>query len=79
MVQSATIGDAASVLPDISEHISTIGVKRPSYGEHGRRLDVWTNHFEVKIPEANIYHYDGARTPIGLGYSPSNHCANLMI
>ncbi|TBU42174.1 argonaute-like protein [Dichomitus squalens] len=54
---------SASRMPDISEHISTIGVRRPSYGESGRHLVVWTNHYEVKIPEANIYHYDGAISP----------------
>lgn len=53
-----------SQLPDTSAHITTIGVKRPSFGQSGRALAVWTNHFEVKIPEANIHHYDGAFVPI---------------
>ena len=50
---------AAGRLPDASPHITTIGVKRPSFGSSGRALDVKTNHYEVKIPDANIHHYDG--------------------
>ncbi|KAI1795193.1 argonaute-like protein [Ganoderma leucocontextum] len=45
-------------LPDSSAHITTIGVKRTAFGQSGRALTVWTNHFEVKIPEDEIYHYD---------------------
>ena len=54
-----TRGGAAG-LPDASSHITTIGVKRNAFGQSGRATEVWTNHFEVKIPEANIHHYDGA-------------------
>ncbi|EJF61200.1 argonaute-like protein [Dichomitus squalens LYAD-421 SS1] len=50
-------------LPDTSSHITTIGVKRPSFGQSGRALGVWTNHYEVKIPEANIHHYDVVISP----------------
>nr|VWO95172.1 Uncharacterized protein [Ganoderma boninense] len=45
-------------LPDTSAHITTVGVKRTAFGQSGRALNVWTNHFEVKIPEDEIYHYD---------------------
>ncbi len=51
-------------LPDSSAHITTIGVKRTAFGQSGRALNVWTNHFEVQIPEDEIYHYDGASRPI---------------
>lgn len=51
-------------LPDSSSHITTIGVKRTAFGQSGRALNVWTNHFEVKIPEDEIYHYDGVSRPI---------------
>ena len=46
-------------LPDASSHITTIGVKRPAFGSSGRSLTVFTNHFVVSIPDANIHHYDG--------------------
>ncbi|KAJ8481770.1 hypothetical protein ONZ51_g5795 [Trametes cubensis] len=45
-------------LPDASSHITTVGVKRTGFGTSGRAITVHTNHFEVKIPEGNIYHYD---------------------
>ncbi|KAH9853511.1 argonaute-like protein [Lenzites betulinus] len=48
----------AAGLPDTSAHVTTVGVKRPGFGTSGRAIQVSTNHFEVKIPEANIYHYD---------------------
>lgn len=51
-------------LPDSSSHITTVGVKRTAFGQSGRALTVWTNHFEVKIPEGKIYHYDGVSCPI---------------
>ncbi|KDQ64588.1 hypothetical protein JAAARDRAFT_116696 [Jaapia argillacea MUCL 33604] len=41
-----------------SPHITTVGVKRSGFGVAGRRLEVFTNHFSVKIPEAVIHHYD---------------------
>ncbi|KAH9899908.1 argonaute-like protein [Cubamyces lactineus] len=45
-------------LPDASTHITTVGVKRTAFGSSGRAITVHTNHFEVKIPDGNIYHYD---------------------
>ncbi|KAI9063285.1 argonaute-like protein [Trametes sanguinea] len=48
----------AAGLPDTSTHITTVGVKRTAFGTSGRAIQVHTNHFEVKIPEANIHHYD---------------------
>ncbi|EIW61996.1 argonaute-like protein [Trametes versicolor FP-101664 SS1] len=45
-------------LPDASAHITTVGVKRTAFGSSGRAIQVSTNHFEVKIPEGSIYHYD---------------------
>lgn len=46
-------------LPDVSAHITTIGVKRTAFGSNGRALNVFTNHFVTSTPEGNIYHYDG--------------------
>lgn len=54
-------------LPDASAHITTVGVKRTAFGSSGRAIQVSTNHFEVKIPEGSIYHYDGA-------FLSSAHC-----
>lgn len=51
---------AAAGLPDSSPHITTVGVKRSAFGSSGRALQIFTNHFEVQIPEDNIHHYDGA-------------------
>ncbi|KAI0638149.1 argonaute-like protein [Trametes polyzona] len=45
-------------LPDTSSHITTVGVKRTAFGTSGRAIQVSTNHFEVQIPEGQIYHYD---------------------
>ncbi|KAI0677583.1 argonaute-like protein [Trametes maxima] len=45
-------------LPDSSSHITTVGVKRSAFGTSGRSILVQTNHFEVKIPESIIHHYD---------------------
>ncbi|KAI0832378.1 argonaute-like protein [Trametes gibbosa] len=50
-------------LPDTNTHITTVGVKRPGFGTSGRAIQISTNHFEVKIPEANIYHYDVIISP----------------
>ncbi|KAI0353623.1 argonaute-like protein [Trametes cingulata] len=50
-------------LPDTSSHITTVGVKRTAFGTSGRAFNVFTNHFEVKIPEANIHHYDVVISP----------------
>ncbi len=46
--------------------ITTVGVKRASFGKSGRILTVFTNHFEVQIPEHIIFHYDGSLHPIQL-------------
>ncbi|KAI9001051.1 argonaute-like protein [Trametes punicea] len=45
-------------LPDTSRHITTVGVKRAAFGTSGRSIQVHTNHFEVRIPEGHIHHYD---------------------
>ena len=42
-----------------SSHVTTIGVKRTAFGTAGRAVQVATNHFEVRIPQGIIYHYDG--------------------
>ncbi|EJF60851.1 Piwi-domain-containing protein [Dichomitus squalens LYAD-421 SS1] len=57
--------NSADQVPRIDKIITTIGVKRPSYGKAGRSLKVWTNHFQMKIPGTNIYHYDEIISPTG--------------
>lgn len=44
--------------PQISNHVTTVGVKRPAYGVSGRPIAVYANCFETTIPEKTIYHYD---------------------
>ncbi|KAI0766861.1 argonaute-like protein [Trametes elegans] len=52
-------GARTAVLPESGSHITTIGMKRTSFGTGGRHIRVLTNHFEAtKIPEAIIHHYD---------------------
>ncbi|KAI0677581.1 argonaute-like protein [Trametes maxima] len=41
-------------LPDSSNHITTVGVKRSAFGTSGRSIQVQTNHFEVKIPRLSF-------------------------
>ncbi len=53
-------------LPNTSPDVTTIGVKRTAFGQTGRALTVLTNHFEVQIPNREIYHYDGALHPAQL-------------
>jgi len=52
----ATSGPGQLVL---ASHIKTVGVRKPGYGKEGRPFSVFTNHFEAKIPEDIIFHYDG--------------------
>jgi eukaryotic translation initiation factor 2C len=53
-------GGAVATGITIARDIQTIGVPRPSLGRSGRAIKVWTNHFATTIPEAIIFHYDGA-------------------
>ncbi|KAF4619813.1 hypothetical protein D9613_005017 [Agrocybe pediades] len=39
-------------------HVTTVGVKRPSYGTGGRELNIFVNSFTTTIPEGVIHHYD---------------------
>ncbi|KAI0750722.1 argonaute-like protein [Daedaleopsis nitida] len=61
-------------LPDTSPHITTVGVKRSAFGTSGRTISVFTNHYQVPIPEGNIYHYDG---PSLLTLSSMLTCPNV--
>ena len=45
--------------PQISAHVQTVGVKRPGFGSSGRAVKVYTNHYEVQVPNDTICHYDG--------------------
>jgi eukaryotic translation initiation factor 2C len=40
-------------------HIQTVGVRRPGTGRAGRPIQVYTNHFEIAVPDSTIHHYDG--------------------
>jgi len=44
----------------LSEHVTTIGVRKPGYGREGRPFQVSTNHFAASVTEQTISHYDGA-------------------
>ncbi|CAL1700780.1 unnamed protein product [Somion occarium] len=52
-------------IPNQGDHIATVGVKRSAFGSSGRAIEVFTNHYEVSIPQGMIYHYDAI--------SPSEH------
>lgn len=43
----------------LSDHITTIGAKRPNYGRAGRPIKLEINSFELTVEENNITHYDG--------------------
>lgn len=45
--------------PSIGSHVTTVGVKRPSFGTLGRDLAIYVNSFQTTIPESVIHHYDG--------------------
>jgi len=49
--------------PVILDHVTTVGVRRPSWGMSGRGVTVHTNHFEVRIPKGIIHHYDVVIAP----------------
>lgn len=46
-------------LPNISAHVTTVGVKRPNFGTIGRELAIYVNSFQTTIPDNVIHHYDG--------------------
>ncbi|KAG7099079.1 hypothetical protein E1B28_000954 [Marasmius oreades] len=46
--------------PSISDHITTIGVRRPNFGTAGRAVPILVNSFTTTIPQDIIRHYDGA-------------------
>ncbi|KAL7282382.1 hypothetical protein ACG7TL_003853 [Trametes sanguinea] len=62
-ISRASAAGTTAGLPDASPHITTVGVKRTAFGTAGRRIQVHTNHFEVKIPEDYIHHYDVVISP----------------
>ncbi|EPQ59451.1 argonaute-like protein [Gloeophyllum trabeum ATCC 11539] len=55
---AAGASGGGSAVYTTSPHVTTVGVKRTAFGTSGRRMEVYTNHFAVKIPEAVIHHYD---------------------
>ncbi|KAH9910664.1 argonaute-like protein [Epithele typhae] len=55
---SVTAASTRGGIPEQGEHVTAVGVKRPSFGTSGSEIFVKTNHFEVSIPEGYIHHYD---------------------
>ena len=47
----------------ISDHVQTIGVRKPEYGREGRPFQVFTNHFAASVTDQTISHYDGMFFP----------------
>ena len=47
----------------ISDHVQTIGVRKPEYGREGRPFQVFTNHFAASVTDQTISHYDGMSCP----------------
>jgi hypothetical protein len=41
-------------------HVEAVGVPRPSYGNAGMPISLYSNHVEVQLTQGMIYHYDGA-------------------
>ncbi|KAG8867108.1 hypothetical protein FRB97_003547, partial [Tulasnella sp. 331] len=39
-------------------HLTTVGIKRPSYGRAGNAIKVRTNLFEMKLDSPILYHYE---------------------
>ncbi|EEB97877.1 hypothetical protein MPER_02712, partial [Moniliophthora perniciosa FA553] len=48
----------SSSLPNVSNHITTIGVKRPNFGSSGRVVPIFVNSYRTTIPQTIIRHYD---------------------
>ena len=48
---------ASTVLP--GAHVKVVGVRRTGYGTAGRPLNVFSNFFNMSLPDCNIHHYDG--------------------
>ncbi|ESK91292.1 argonaute-like protein [Moniliophthora roreri MCA 2997] len=49
---------ASGSLPNVSNHITTIGVKRPNFGSSGRVVPIFVNSYRTTIPQTIIRHYD---------------------
>lgn len=46
-------------LPTAGAHITTVGVKRPGFGNGGKPLPIFVNSFVTTVPDSIIHHYDG--------------------
>ncbi|KAL0575953.1 hypothetical protein V5O48_006023 [Marasmius crinis-equi] len=44
--------------PVISDHVNTIGVRRPNFGTTGKQTTIAVNSFSTTIPQTIIRHYD---------------------
>ncbi|TFY72934.1 hypothetical protein EVG20_g92 [Dentipellis fragilis] len=60
-------------------HVESIGVKRPGFGNAGRALEVYTNHFTTDIPTETIHHYDGKTLLTFPNLLDVNHAADPIV
>ena len=52
-----------SDIPDIPDHVTTFGAKRPGFGTGGTKTKVIINAFPATVPDIVIYQYDGEIFP----------------
>ncbi|KAL0065940.1 hypothetical protein AAF712_007067 [Marasmius tenuissimus] len=61
-------GGGTQGAPVISDHVTTVGVRRPNFGTMGKTTTIAVNSFVTTIPQSIIRHYDGdwqvTRSPI---------------
>ncbi|TFK75842.1 argonaute-like protein [Pluteus cervinus] len=56
--RGASRGSGVQTRPAISEHITTVGVKRPDFGTDGASIEIYANAFSTTIPQHVVHHYD---------------------
>ncbi|KAJ8094050.1 hypothetical protein PM082_009940 [Marasmius tenuissimus] len=52
-------GGGTQGAPVISDHVTTVGVRRPNFGTMGKTTTIAVNSFVTTIPQSIIRHYDG--------------------
>ena len=57
------VGHPGSSSSLLAPHVEAVGVPRPSYGNAGTLIRLYSNHVEVQLTQGLIYHYDGASSP----------------
>ncbi|KAJ6628687.1 argonaute-like protein [Mycena sp. CBHHK59/15] len=56
VARGASAGGAG--LPTSGGHVTTVGVKRPSFGSGGAPVPIYVNSFVTTVPDSIIHHYD---------------------